>query len=513
MKKNIYLALSVLLAVTVIRAGNVRAAEPSSKPLVVASSMITHTLDPVGFESASFMRGIGMAEGLMRITKEGKIIPELAESLTRITPTRWEAKIRKGIKFWSGKSLDTKAVYDSLERTRALNTHAMPIMKALTFTVHDADTLYVDTEAPNPAVPFLLAYFDLMIHNADSYGPQPNLHDLAAMDLTGMFKMVEYKDNEYAVLEANPDYWGEKPITQKIKWMEISDNQARAMALQSGQVDIALKITPESAVTLETYPGVKVVKQPPANTRTIYLNLQRPPFNDINIRQAISWGIDRQAVIDLGVEGLTYPATSWLSSNPAYPETLKHGYTHYNPEKSAQLLDKAGWKLNGKGLRTKDGKILGFTLMSWGSAKPVAEVLQSQWKKIGVDAKVFHVSDYGIISSKRKKGDWDASIEAWSTFGDAAALLAGQFKPNGPANYGKFNNAETVRRFDELSKEMDPDKRREMIIALDRQIIDQTPTIPLHPRPYLTGVRDNVVGFEPHFRQFDRIVTPGLYKK
>ncbi len=491
--------------------------EPSSAPLaedqelVIVGQDIAAGLDPVHELTSAYLRSVGAGEALMKVQADGTVAPELALSITQRTTTTWDIALRPNVTFWSGAPVDAAAVQASLERSRALDPQAAPFLDGLTFTVIDPLTLQVATATPNPLTPFNLSYYQLLIHNAAAYGKQANPFELTAMDLTGPYKVAEFTPKQAMVLVPNSGYWGTPPTLQRVRHEEVKDAQARVLAAQSGQADIVTGIPAEAAVTLQDDPLVSLMPVPAANTTTVYFNLQAPALSDVRVRQALNWGVDRQEVIDLAREGFSTPAASWLASNPAYPEAAQQGYPTFDLPKAQALLDAAGWTLGGESaMRSKDGVPLTIRLMSFGGEKAVSEVLQQQWTRLGVTVEVEHVDDYGLIQARRDAGDWDALIEAWSTFGDPQALLAGQFKAGGKANYGGFDDPEVAALFDQLATAVSDADRRSLILAINGRASEQAPIVALHPRPQITAVQPRVRGFEPHFRQFEHLVVPGL---
>lgn len=248
---------------------------------------------------------------------------------------------------------------------------------------------------------------------------------------------------------------------------------------------------------------------PPANTQTIYLNLRQPQFQDVRVRQALSWALDREELVILGAEGQSTPVTTWLGSNPAFKEAKNAVYNKQDMQKASDLLDEAGWKLEADGIRYKGGKPLSLRLMTWGGDKALGEALQHQWTRLGVRAEVQH-GDYSLIQTARETGDWDASIEAWGTFGNVTALLKGQFSPEGAANYGGFNDEETNNLLAQLAAATSETERRELALKVNYRVAQQAPIIALHPRQELTAVSTLLDGFTPHFRQFENVKNANL---
>ncbi|MDF2725537.1 MAG: extracellular solute-binding protein family 5, partial [Paenibacillus sp.] len=395
--------------------------EPASKELIVVSQEIAASLDPVKPITSSYLRVIGAGEALFKVNAKGEVVPELAESAKELDSVTWEIKLRPDVRFWSGKKMDADAVIASLERSRALDLQALPFLKDLTFTKTDDRTIRVKTAREHLPVTLNLSYYQTLIHNAEAK------HDaVATMDLTGMYKVVEFVPKQKMVLETNDAYWRTKPTIRRIVFEEISDEQTRVLSSLSGRSHVALNIPVTSLAQFKGNNTVALSAAPAANTQTVYLNLKQPQLADIKVRQALAWAVNRKELVTLAAEGQSFPVSTWLSSNPAYAEARNAVYDKYDREKAAKLLDEAGWKPGTDGIRYKDGKPLTLRLMTWGGDKALGEALQNQWTQIGVKTEVRH-GDYSLIETARKSGDWDASIEAWSTFGEEYALLTGQY--------------------------------------------------------------------------------------
>ncbi|TNJ62511.1 ABC transporter substrate-binding protein [Paenibacillus hemerocallicola] len=475
-----------------------------NQQLVVAGQEIAASLDPVKPLTSSYLRNIGAAEALFQVDAKGAVAPSLAESATEIDPTTWQIKLRPKARFWNGKAVDADAVIASLERSRALDLQAKPFLDDLTFTKSDDYTIRVKTKRSHLQVPLNLSYYQTVIHNAEAK------HDAAdTMDLTGMYKVVEFIPKQKMTLEINGNYWGKAPVIPKIVFEEISDEQTRVLSALSGRSHVTLNIPATGLARFEDSKAARLSATPAANTQTIYLNLSKPQLNDVKVRQALSWALDRNELVVLAAEGQSIPVTTWLSSNPAYAEAKNAVYAKSDPEKAAQLLDEAGWKKGSDGIRYKDGNPLTLRLMTWGGDKALGEALQNQWTKIGVKAAVQH-GDYSLIQTARKSGDWDASIEAWNTFGDELTLLTGQYAPEGSANFGGYNDEETKKLLSQLAEASNPAARHELAIKINERVAQQAPVISLFPRPQITAVSKTLHGFEDHFRQFENVVNASL---
>jgi peptide/nickel transport system substrate-binding protein len=479
--------------------------KPAEKELVIADREIAASLDPVQSPvSASFLKKIGVGEALFLVDQEGEVLPSLAESATEVDATTWRIKLRPNVRFWSGKAVDADAVIASLERSRALDLKALPFLDELVFTKLDDSTIQVKTKREYLPVPLNLSYYQTLILNAEA-----KQDSVETMDFTGMYKVVDYIPEQKMVLEINENYWGKKPAIKKVVHELIADEQTRVLAVLSGRCHVALNIPVASLDQFKDSKEVKISAIPPATTQTIYLNLSKPHFQDVKVRQALSWALDRDELVTLAAEGQSTPVTTWLGSNPAFPEAKNAVYTKFDPEKASQLLDEAGWITGSDGIRYKDGKPLTFRLLTWGSEKALGEALQNQWTRVGIKTEVQH-GEYSLLQTARDSGEWDALIEAWSTFGDAYSLLRGQYGPEGAANYGGYNDEETNALLAQLAKASDEATRHALALKVNERVARQAPVICLYPRPEITAVSASLKGFEGHFRQFENVVTANL---
>jgi peptide/nickel transport system substrate-binding protein len=449
---------------------------------------------------------IGAAEMLFKVDRNGVIQPLLAESVEQIAPKHWRVKIRRGVTFWSGKTVDADAVIASLERSRKLDAKAQSYLNGMKFSKTGDYELEVETQVENMMVSLNLSNFQLLIHNTDA---KYDYTSPKTADYTGMYKIDEYTPNQKMLLSLNKDYWGAKPVIEKIVYEQIIDDQTRALAALSGRYHIMLNIPAASVKQFEGKDSLSIISSLTDSTQTIYLNQRQPQLQDARVRQALSWALDRRELILFGAEGLSTPVTTWIGSNPQFADTKNIFFDSRDLEKASALLNDAGWEVKSDGLRYKDGQVLRVRLMTWGTEKALGEAIQAQWSKLGIKTEISHV-DYSMIMAARETNDWDASIEAWSTFGNTVAMLNAQYSPQGSGNYGGFDDPKTNELLDRLREAKSDDVRHALVLELCVRIAEQSPAIYLFPRPGITAVKSSLQGFLPHFRQIENVVTADL---
>lgn len=507
-RKTLVFTMLLVLAIAVLSGCGGATSRSSDadgeKELRIAARDIAASLDPTIPRTADYLVNMGAGELLFKANADAAIEPSLALSAEQINEMTWVINLRPEARFWSGKAVDADAVIASLERSRKLDLKAMPYLEGLSFSKTDRHAVQVKTAQKNLHVPLNLSYFQLVIHNAEA-----KYESVSTVDFTGMYKITEYVPKQRMVFEANNRYWGRKPTITKVVHEEIGDAEGRIMAALSGRHHVVMNIPVTGVSRFKNSDVAAVISQPPASSETIYLNLRKPKFQDVRVRQALSWALDRDELIIMGAEGQSYPITTWIGSNPAFAEARSVYYDKCDAKKAAALLDEAGWILGSDGIRYKDGNPLVVRLMTWGVDQALGEAIHSQWTKAGVKVLVSY-GDYSLIQTARDANDWDAFIEAWTTFGDTAALLKGQYGPKGGGNYGGYNDDETVRLLGELSNADSDKERYELALRVARRVAEQSPAIYIYPRPELTAINKSLKGFTPHFRQFENVVNSNL---
>ncbi len=207
---------------------------------------------------------------------------------------------------------------------------------------------------------------------------------------TGPFKLSEYVKDQYAVLIRNEDYWGDKPKLEKVIWKTIPDPHSLVMALKSGDVDMIGAPEHHSAIPYEEVPklqaekGIVVTSQSYGRYQVIRFNCYVSPLDDVRVRKAINYAVDRETMVEELFAGIAKPANLPMCPWFKYGPKNLTGYS-YNLEMAKSLLEEAGWIDNdGDGIREKDGKKLEIELLvpqGEANADAVAVYLQSELKK------------------------------------------------------------------------------------------------------------------------------------
>ncbi len=315
--------------------------------LRVITNRIALGLDPVHENTDAIggaLRSVGAAEGLLRVTPYADVDLDLASGYEMLDPFTWHVTLRPGVRFWSGRAVDAGAVLESLERSRALAPAAAALLRGVRIEVVDDLTVRFQSDNPLPGLPMNLANEWLVIHNAQSYGPSVNSFDIGAADLTGFYAVTAFEPGSRLTLVRNKQYWGVVARMRRVLFDEIAANEARGLAALSGEAHTVRSIGSTFAGALERSRTMRLVSVTNASTGMVYLNTHKAPFDDVRVRQALAWALDREEMVALAHDGRGTPYPSWFAAHPAYPEAKKVGYTRQDTVRAAQLLDEAGWR-------------------------------------------------------------------------------------------------------------------------------------------------------------------------
>ncbi len=259
--------------------------------------------------------------------------------------------------------------------------------------------------------------------------PKHLLENIAASDMrnapfnrqpvgSGPFRFVEWKANERLVLERNPDFpagLGGPPPLQRVALRIIPDPTTMLTELITGGVHVDIPVEPDQVDRIRAQSSLRLFAFPGRTVYYIGWNNARPPFTDARVRRALALALDRQEIIDALLHGqgviATSPVPPW---SPVYPSDVTP--LAPSPENAKQLLEQAGWRdRNGDGIREDaQGHTLRFNLLISDDQlrRSVTEVIQSQLRAVGADAKVQTVEFQTMLAAHRKR-DFDAIFTNW----------------------------------------------------------------------------------------------------
>ncbi|SEF18960.1 ABC transporter substrate-binding protein [Jiangella alba] len=467
------LAVAAALAVTVLSGCAVegQATDPAGetdRPLRIATTWAIGSLDPI--TEAYWAPEFGYGELLMRPTADGVVEPWLLESAEAVTPTEWELVLRDGVTFQNGSPCDADAVAAAINHQLANNPVLPPIVPGATAAATGPDTVVLTTSTPVSFLPALLAQEDMFpIYDVAAYeSAAGDPQALVGLGMhTGPYRVTELTSSGM-VLERYDDYWQGEPALPGVEVSFISDAQARVLAVQSGEVDVALYPPTESAGTLENSSAAHFVTGDGTLGPRLILNVQRSPMDEPAVRQALSAAIDYEEMANTVMNGFHDVAEGM------YPMQLPYAVSNqaYDPDRAGQLLDQAGWVVGADGMRARDGVPLQLTLYTY-RADPdlpaIAVALRSQLEESGIGIQIEELDDISSIYD----GDtgWHIALFRTGYYGTSGAVVGvihDYLTSDGSRNAGGIADPELDALADQLALAFDEEEQYDLL----RQIQD-----------------------------------------
>lgn len=318
---------------------------------------------------------------------------------------------------------------------------------------------------------------------------------------TGPYIFKEYVRGQYALLERNPNWFrseeeGGAPFIQTIRMKVIPDDQTALAALENGELDVETPTPSEVQRLLTEYQGKLIPVQYERNGwGYMLLNTKQPPLDDKRVRQALTYALDREAIVQGALNGEAVvppgpiPPVSW-----AYKEDLKT--ISYDPAMAEKLLQEAGYTKNASGMYEKDGKPLKLRFFATeGSSliEALATIARQNWKDVGIDVDVQFMDFNAMNQTRLQPGDYDISFQAFNLGLDPDSLYAifhGKYaQPNEQGlvtsfNRMRYDNPEVSQLLEEGRRESDPEKRKEIYGKAQQMIVDDAPVILMYANIY-----------------------------
>jgi peptide/nickel transport system substrate-binding protein len=468
--------------------------------LTIATSFAIDNLDPIdnGFWGSEF----GFGDLLMKPVGHDTLTPWLLESLTQTAPNVWTLKLRPNITFQNGDPLDAAALAQTMTYSLANNTSVQPDLPGAKVAATGPLTVTLTTASPVAAVPSLLANESMFpIYDVAKYLPLKSKSDalVAARIYTGPYTVTSLSPAQME-LQPTSGYYGPKPSLTHLTIRFVADAQARILAVEHGEADLALYPPTEAARQLKGHTDAYFISQQPGvgyGGFRMVLNLRSAPFGDVKVRQALLHGIDYSTISTQVMNGYYDTAVGLY---PAYLPYALHDQTT-DVAMAKRLLDDDGWTATAGGIRAKDGKSLSFTLLIYPQQPdlgPISLALQAQLKALGVSVQIRQVDD--LESTIKQPTGWDAALDGDSTLDwtatDPVQPLVDNFTTGGSDNYGGISNPQIDQLAKQLVGTTDKVAQRSMLEQVQRIIVDQQAY-----SIYVTIKRDPVVA-SPRLRSY-----------
>jgi peptide/nickel transport system substrate-binding protein len=462
-------------------------AQSDAGVLNVAENQFPTSLDAdVGFAGYSLM-SYGIAEALMRVTPDMRVVPWLASSLDQVDDHTWRVSIRDGVTFSDGTPVDAEAVKSSLLRSLDKQPGAVALIPSGTTLSAEGQVLTIQLPTAVGGLPSNLASYSLTIKKLDADGNPL---------YTGPFSYADWVAQQSMTLNAYSGYWAGPSGIRTIYVRYIPDVSARVLALEAGDVDIAHALLPTDVAPLESA-GFHVYNFPFGRQDDVLLNLTRPPLDDVNVRRAIAYAIDRNALVSGVMNGSATPATGFAPDDIGLSGVIPT--QQFDPVQAASALDAAGWRQGADGVRTRNGQPLTFKLgayISRAELAPLAVAIKDQLRAIGIDVTLETFSD---INTTVATNAFDATLYSYGVapFGDLGGAVGLLYTPSA-TNKDRYGNPQVNALFARYNQTSDSAQRETLLGDMQTLIGQDVPVVYLVNPNQIVATSSRVVGYTPH---------------
>ncbi len=480
------------------------------------------TLQPSGFDphiNASSELGIPLRQVydtlVYRDPETKELVPGLATEWTLSEDGLvYTFKLRTGVTFHDGTPFNAQAVAANLDRivnpASASQRAVFMLGPYAGYEVVDDTTIRVLLKEPYSPLLDSFAQVYLGIASptalAEYSANRYQFHQVG----TGPFMWVEYVPGDHILLRRNPNYaWGPafyQPTTasslQEVEFRFFEDPPTRSLALESDQAQVMGELLPTDARLLIGSSAVQMLQvDVPGLPLQFQMNTQRFPTDTRAVRQAILFGSNRNAIIDAVYQRFSDVAWGPLSANALYFNPEMTGLYAYDPSQAQALLAEAGYTdSDGNGVLDVGGVDVEMTVIvpPWGLLPQVAELLQDQWRSLGIRATLRPVPTRTALVEAVASGEYN--LVAFDTAGIDPSILTQFYSSGGSNNFTGYANPDLDNLLLEGTRQSDPATRAAIYAEIQRVVMNEALILPIRDYVNLNGVSAVIQGlsYDPY---------------
>jgi peptide/nickel transport system substrate-binding protein len=451
--------------------------------------------------------------------EEGHWTPTLAQSWKQIDPLTWEFALRHDVRFSDGSPFTADDVVTSVRRIPSIPNNPGPYtsnLRTITSTAAiDPYTVRVTTDRPNPLLPGQFTNV-FILSKAMANAPPEDFSDARATVGTGPFRLVSFRYGDTAVLEPNPYYWGPATPWKRVTIRVIGNDASREAALLSGDLDLMENVPPEDVSRLRATTGIAVYARAAdrvafllpnvaRDTMTLLTDrqggmLDRNPLRDLRVRQAISLGLDRAALVSRALSG----------QGVATIQLVPEGFGGWDATAEVPAVDAAGARrlLAEAGYPDGFGLTLSCPNDRWVDDARVCQGVAQMLSRAGFAMKLETMPGSMFFPRSRYgKNEWPlilyelslSSLRDGQYILQVAAQSVNEARSIGDGNRGGFSDPALDRLIEAAVVRNDPGRERAIREALAAAVKDLG-IIPMYVEPTIAATRGGVV-YRPRIDQ------------
>lgn len=496
MKRNVFLVVLLIVSMFTM------ASAQDGKTLTIATGTdIENTNIHVVTSSPSFSVLSNINEALFSMSPEGVLEPLLAESIEATSDNTYVVKLREGISFTDGTPFNAEAVKANLEHILDTATGApfrfLLVVAGQPAVVEAVDeyTVQITTSIPFAPLPAHLAHNGLgMISPA---ALEQGADYLATNTVgTGPYVISQWDRAEQVVLARNEAYWGDAPAIDTVVFKVVQEDGARLVEIEAGTADVVVRVPPAEIPRLQADPNLDVIITPGLRTIYIFFNVNHAPFDDVRVRQAVNYAVDKQAIVENLFENAALVSRAPFAS-PIFGFAEQPVYER-DVEKARALLAEAGVEEGTTvTLYHPTGRYVQDALVS--------DAIRAQLAEVGLNVQLETLEWTQYVPTVRAP-EPDNNIQfamlGWGTptmdadYALFALFHSSEFPPGFNGSF--YANPEVDALLEAARSTLDQDARQAAYSEAIGLIWEDAPWLFLYSEIQVTAVRKNVTGFVVH---------------
>ncbi len=435
---------------------------PNTKQNTLRIIMNTEATDlsPYGLNLNNSTRIRNIYEGLVAFDRNLKIVPSLAVSWGNISDTSWEFRLREGVKFHDGSEFGAQNVVDAVESAKESGNSqiASYIGSIQDVSIAGGNRVVITTHSPDPLL--LSKLTKIFIFRDGDIG-------------TGPYEKGIWARGDHLSLKAFNDYWGKKPVFERVRYEVVNSRAEREKKFQDGEIDILVGLSEEQAMEL---PDNQVINSYGLEVNFLMFKLDDPLFEDRKIREAIQSLIDPRRIEAIG--------NQFVRSSNQFVAPGVFGYNQniptYSYDEAKEVHDLFGNRLER------------LSLDYLGSFETLSQYLVVQLRKAGFSVKKNAVEPNGLLA-KISSNKSQLFLIGWrAEDGDAGGFFESFAYSQGSLNGGRYKNEEVDVLILKSRVEMDPQKRLSLLQEINAKVTDDLIGLPLFEASRLYGLKEDI---------------------
>lgn len=493
---------SLLALVMALLVGLMPTAAQADVLTIASGTDIENTNIHVVTSSPSFSVLEHIYEPLFEMNEEGVLEPLLAESIESSGDTSYTITLREGVTFTDGTPFNAEAAKANIDWVLdAENGSAFRFLLVVggepaEVSVVDEYTLEITTSIPFAPLAAHLSHGSLAMISPAALEQGADFLASNAIG-TGPYVLSEWARGEQVTLTRNEEYWGEAPAIGTLVFKVVQEDGARIIEIESGTVDVAVRVPPADIPRLQANPDLDVVITPGLRTIYVFFNVNSEPFDDVRVRQAVNYAVDKNAIVESLFEGAALASTA-----PFAPPIF--GYSAQTPYE--RDVDRARELLAEAGVEEGTTVVLYHPTGRYIQDALVADAIRAQLAEVGLNVELRTLEWTQYVPYVRRTvedgNDIQFAMLGWGTptmdadYALYALFHSGEVPPGFNGSF--YNNPEVDALLEEARSNLDPAARQAAYDAAIAQIWEDAPWLFLYSEIQVTAIRKNVTGFVVH---------------